>query len=88
MRVTINVLYREALYLLKEKGYKISSHSSDKDAVIINYKSKYGRKDTFAIEKDDEGFYVYSIITCRDFIEIISQRNHLANLRLFIEREL
>lgn len=88
MRITYKVLCREASYSLKEKGYEILSMYFDTDGVIINYKLNNGSKKSLVIEQDEEGCYIYSVITSSEFRETISQRNHLANLRLFIEGEL
>lgn len=88
MRITYKVLCREASYSLKEKGYEILLTYFDTDGAIINYKLNNGRKKSLVIEQDEEGCYIYSVITPSEFRKTISQRNHLANLRLFIEGEL
>ena len=88
MRVTVNVLYREALYMLKEKGYKDTLSEWYGKSVIIWFKSSGVFKCTLLIEKIDCGFR-YTLITPKTgSIQKSFAHNYLANLRLLIEEEL
>ena len=88
MRVTVNVLYREALYMLKEKGYKFTLLWCCDTAAIIRFKLSDVFKYTLLIEKLDCGFR-YTLITPKTgSIQKSFAHNYLANLRLFIEGEL
>lgn len=88
MRVTVNVLCREALYMLKDKGYKDISSECYTTAVIIWFKSSGVFKCALLIEKLDCRFR-YTLITPKTgSIQKSFTHNYLANLRLFIEEEL
>ena len=88
MRITINVLYREVLYILEKKGYTIiKSYNNCKDASKIW--AKLGTRPYVAIYimKMDR-YYIYTIGTIKNVISTKHKNNFLANLRLFIEGEL
>lgn len=87
MRVTINVLHREALYMLKDKGYKDVLSECDGKSVVIWFKTYLTNENEYVlgIEKIN-GCYVYSLVTPENSYELESEHNFLANLRLFIER--
>ena len=88
MRVTVNVLHREALYMLKDKGYKDTLSEWYGKSVIIWFKSTGVFKCTLLIEKIDCRFR-YTLITPKTgSIQKSFAHNYLANLRLFIEGEL
>lgn len=87
MRVTINVLHREAIRLLKEKGYKIILDYIDTDDLRIFCKSSMNQSIMVILEKK-ESCYIYTISTNTSKKEISATKNYLANLRLFIEKEL
>ena len=88
MRVTVNVLHREALYMLKDKGYEDTLSEWYGKSVIIWFKSTGVFKFTLLIEKIDCRFR-YTLITPKTgSIQKSFTHNYLANLRLFIEEEL
>lgn len=87
MRVTVNVLNREALYMLKDKGYKDISSECYTTAVIIWFKSGVFTC-ALLIEKLDCRFR-YTLITPKTgSIQKSFTHNYLANLRLFMEEYL
>ena len=88
MRVSVNVLHREALYMLKYKGYKDTLSEWYGKSVIIWFKSSGVFKCSLLIEKLNCGFR-YTLITPKTgSIQKSFTHNYLANLRLFIEGEL
>ena len=88
MRVTVNVLHREALYMLKDKGYEDTLSEWYGKSVIIWFKSSSVFNCTLLIEKIDCRFR-YTLITPKTgSIQKSFTHNYLANLRLFIEEEL
>ena len=86
MRVTMNVLHREAIRLLTEKGYKIILDYKDTDDLRIFCKSSMYQALVIILEKK-ESCYIYTILTNTSKKEISSSKNHLATLRLFIGKE-
>lgn len=87
MRVTLNVLYREAIRILTEKGYKITkSYTENK---VSNIWCKYDTELRVAISLEKkERSCIYTIATNTSEKTIAPTKNYLANLRLFIRKEL
>lgn len=88
MRVTINVVHREVLYFLKEKGYAIvNTYNNLIDTSKIFAKIGNGPITAIYITKKDHN-YTYTICSIKNTSTIQSHQNYLAHLRLFMEGEL
>ena len=87
MRVTLNVLHKEAIRVLIEKGYKIILDYIDTDGSEIFCKSSTNQSIVVSIDRK-ESCYIYTISTNTNKISITAIMNYLAHLRIFIRKEL
>lgn len=86
MRVTINVLHREALSLLTEKGYKIKGSYNNNNNLSIIFVESGNEKIMLSLRKK-ENCFIYLIETYTSKKIMLFTKNYLANLRLFIGKE-
>lgn len=88
MRVTINVLHKEVLYFLKERGYVIVNTYNNFIDTSKTF-AKLGNRPIIAIYITKKGYnYTYTISSIKSTTTILPRRNYLAHLRLFMEGEL
>lgn len=87
MRVTLNVLHREAVSFFKEKGYEIMLDYIDTDGSdIFCCKSSVNRSIKVSIDRK-ESCYIYTIATNTSNTSITVTKNYLASLMMFIRKE-
>ena len=86
MRVTLNVLYREAIYLLKNKGFETISECNENVSIIWFFDTSDMFSSRLVIEELNNS-YRFILLTSEKRIEKIFKCNYLANLRMFIRKE-